>query len=380
LEQLVREGWLAFSEAVDVDDGPLEFAVIVPTFNEAANVEPLLQKLSLALAGIRWEVVFVDDNSPDGTSSVVRQIALENRQVRIVQRIGRRGLTSAVIEGMLASAAPVLAVIDGDLQHDEMILPRMYKAISKGEADIAVGTRYVDGGGVSDWDEKRVLASRVANWIGNRAIKVELSDPMSGLMAISRTTLMDAMPRLSGMGFKVLLDIIASLPAKPKVVEIPYVFKSRVAGESKIGAVVLADYAALLLDKTIGRYVPLRLLSFLAVGGMGVGVHLTLLGLSLAMGLAFLPAEIVAVSGAILFNFTLNNIFTYRDRRLRGFKMVTGFLSFCAVCSVGAVANIGIGTWVSGTDTKWWLAGLAGTVIGAIWNFSASSFLTWRKA
>jgi dolichol-phosphate mannosyltransferase len=376
----VREGWLSHSEVAIVDDGPLELAVIVPTFNEAANVEPLLQRLSVALAGIRWEVLFVDDNSPDGTSSVVRQIALENRHVRIVQRIGRRGLSSAVVEGMLATAAPVMAVIDGDLQHDEMILPRLYAAIAQGDADIAVGTRYIDGGGVSDWDKKRVLASQFANWVGNRAIKVKLSDPMSGLMAISRTTLMDAMPRLSGMGFKVLLDIIASLPSKPRVAEIPYVFKSRVAGESKIGAVVIADYAALLLDKTVGRFVPLRLLSFLAVGGIGVGVHLTLLGTALALGLAFLTAQIIAVSGAIMFNFTLNNIFTYRDRRLRGLKMVTGLLSFFAVSSVGAVANVGIGTWVNGTDTRWWLAGLAGTLIGAIWNFSASSFLTWRRA
>jgi dolichol-phosphate mannosyltransferase len=375
----MRQSWQEFPAASAVDDAPLALAVIIPTFNEAANVEPLLYRLSLALAGIRWEAVFVDDNSPDRTSNIVREIALTNPQVRIVQRIGRRGLTSAVIEGMLATAAPVLAVIDGDMQHDETILPKMYAAIASGEADIAIGTRYANGGGVGEWDKNRALASRIATKISHWAIKAPLSDPMSGLMAISRPVLMAAIPRMSGMGFKVLLDIVASLPAVPRIAEVPYIFRERELGESKAGALVLAEYAALIADKTIGRYVPLRLISFLGVGGMGVGVHLSLLGLSLWSGLGFLEAEIIAVIGAISFNFTLNNIFTYRDRRLRGRKMIAGLLSFFAVCSVGAIANIGIGTWINGTDGRWWLAGLAGTVVGAVWNFAASSFVTWRK-
>jgi dolichol-phosphate mannosyltransferase len=375
----MRQSWLEFPAASAVDDAPLALAVIIPTFNEAANVQPLLHRLSLALAGIRWEAVFVDDNSPDGTSNIVREIALTNPQVRIVQRIGRRGLTSAVVEGMLATAAPVLAVIDGDMQHDETILPKMYAAVASGEADLAVGTRYANGGGVGEWDKNRALASKIATKISHWAIKAPLSDPMSGLMAVSRTTLMAAIPRMSGMGFKVLLDIVASLPAAPRIVEVPYIFRERELGESKAGALVLAEYAALIADKTIGRYVPLRLLSFLGIGGMGVGVHLSLLGLSLWLGLGFLQAEIVAVLGAISFNFTLNNIFTYRDRRLRGRKIIAGLFSFFAVCSVGAVANIGIGTWINGNDGRWWLAGLAGTVVGAVWNFAASSFVTWRK-
>jgi dolichol-phosphate mannosyltransferase len=375
----MRQSWQEFPVASAVDDAPLALAVIIPTFNEAANVEPLLRRLSLTLADIRWEAIFVDDNSPDGTSEIVRQIALNNPQVRIVQRIGRRGLTSAVIEGMLATAAPVLAVIDGDMQHDETILPRLHAAIASGEADIAIGTRYANGGGVGEWDKNRALASRIATKISHWAIKAPLSDPMSGLMAISRPVLMAAIPRMSGMGFKVLLDIVASLPAVPRIAEVPYIFRERELGESKAGALVLAEYAALIADKTIGRYVPLRLISFLGVGGMGVGVHLSLLGLSLWSGIGFLEAEIIAVIGAISFNFTLNNIFTYRDRRLRGRKMIAGLFSFFAVCSIGAIANIGIGTWINGTDGRWWLAGLAGTVVGAVWNFAASSFVTWRK-
>ncbi len=375
----MRHIWQEEFIGVAASDAPLALAVIIPTYNEAANVAPMLDRLALALAGIHWEAVFVDDNSPDGTADVVRQIALTNRQVRIVQRIGRRGLSSAVIEGMLATAAPVLAVIDGDMQHDENVLPRLYEAVSQGQADIAIGTRYGAGGNIGDWSEGRVKVSKWATAIGNRVIKTEMSDPMSGLMAISRTTLEQAIPNLSGVGFKILLDIVASLPTPPTIAEIPYTFRSRERGESKAGALVGLEYLALLADKTIGRFVPLRLLSFLAIGGMGVVVHLALLGTSLWLGGAFLTAEIVAVFGAMSFNFALNNIFTYRDRRLRGWKLVGGLISFYAVCSVGAAANIGIGNWVNDQDGRWWLAGIAGVLVGAVWNFAASAFVTWRK-
>jgi dolichol-phosphate mannosyltransferase len=362
-----------------VNDGPIELAVIIPTFNESANIVRMVESLSLALAGIHWEAIFVDDNSPDGTADVVRDLARTDQNVRIVHRIGRRGLSTAVIEGMLASAAPILAVIDGDMQHDETKLPELYDAVASGRADIAVGTRYSAGGSVGDWNELRVRGSQVATRISQLVLKIPLSDPMSGFFMLSRETLMQAMPKISGVGFKILLDIVASLPATPRITEIPYTFRSRELGESKASALVAAEYLSLLADKTIGRFVPLRLISFLAVGGIGVGVHLGILGLLLAIGLPFLTAQICAVMTAMSLNFVLNNIFTYHDRRLRGWKMVTGLLSFYAICSLGAVANIGIGTWVNAQHSQWWVAGLAGVLIGAVWNFAASSFVTWRK-
>lgn len=364
---------------VAVNDGPIELAIIIPTFNESANIVRMVESLAMALAGIHWEAVFVDDNSPDGTAELVRTIAVENSNVRIVHRIGRRGLSTAVIEGMLATAAPILAVIDGDMQHDEAILPALYAAVASGRADIAVGTRYGEGGSVGDWDESRVLGSRIATKIGQLVLKVPLSDPMSGFFLLSRETLMRAIPRISGVGFKILLDIVSSLPQTPRIAEVPYTFRTRELGESKASALVAAEYLSLLADKTIGRFIPLRLLSFLAVGGIGVGVHLGILGALLALGLAFLTAQIVAVMSAMSLNFFLNNIFTYHDRRLRGWRVLTGLISFYAVCSLGAVANIGIGAWVNAQHNQWWVAGLAGVLIGAVWNFVASSFVTWRK-
>lgn len=375
----MRHDTFPAERAVAVADAPIALSVIIPTFNEIDNIDRLLARLALVLADISWEAVFVDDNSPDGTANHVRAIARADRSVRIVQRVGRRGLSSAVIEGMLACSAPVMAVIDGDMQHDEAILPALFSAVMSGKADIAVGTRYSEGGGTGDWDAGRVRLSRFATVVGQKALGVSISDPMSGFFVLSRATLMQALPRLSGVGFKILLDILASLPTPPRIAEVAYVFRSREAGESKAGAAVAAEYLALIADKTVGRFVPLRLISFIAIGGLGVGVHLSLLGLGLTMNAPFLNAQIVAVLGAMTFNFFLNNLFTYRDRRLRGWKIISGLASFYAVCTVGAVANIGIGTWMNGQDSRWWVAGLAGVLIGAVWNFAASSALTWRK-
>jgi dolichol-phosphate mannosyltransferase len=375
----VRHDFVKIDQGLDVSSQPLQLAVIIPTFNEAKNVEPLLARLSLALAGLSWEAVFVDDNSPDGTADLVRAIGLTDRNVRIVQRIGRRGLSTAVVEGMLATSAPILAVIDGDMQHDERALPQLFAAIESGAADLAIGTRYADGGGVGDWNASRHKISQWATRLGQAFLKTEISDPMSGFFALSRATLMAALPKMSGVGFKILLDIASSSPAKLRIAEIPYHFRSREHGESKIGALVGAEYLALLIDKTIGRFVPMRLISFLCVGGLGVGVHLAILGASLTLGLAFLVAQIIAVTVAMTFNFFLNNVFTYHDRRLRGWKMVRGLISFYAVCMVGGAANVGIGNWVNAQDGRWWLAGMAGVIIGAVWNFAAASFVTWKK-
>jgi dolichol-phosphate mannosyltransferase len=370
---------IAVDPRISYEDAPLELAVIIPTFNESANVRKLLGLLDDALQGIVWEAIFVDDDSHDGTADLIRDIGRTNIRVRVLQRLGRRGLSSAVIEGMMATSAPVLAVIDADLQHDETILPRLYAAVRDG-ADLAVGSRYVGNGGLGDWDKRRQAVSRGATVIAQRLLKTELSDPMSGFFAISREALKASLPRLSGGGFKILLDIAASAPEPLKVVELPYVFRTRTAGESKLDLMVTAEYLKLVADKAVGHIVPIRLLLFMLVGGIGVGVHLAILGGMLLSGLvSFTIAQAAAVWTSMTFNFALNNTFTYSDRRLRGARLVTGLLSFYAVCLVGAAANVGVGTYIHGTNHSWWVAGIAGALIGSVWNFAASSVITWRK-
>jgi dolichol-phosphate mannosyltransferase len=370
---------IALDQRPVFEEAPLELAVVIPTFNEAANVEKLLGLLGQALSGIVWEAIFVDDDSGDGTAELIRSIGRSNIRVRVLQRLGRRGLSSAVIEGMMATSAPVLAVIDADLQHDETILPRLYAAVRDG-ADLAVGSRYVGDGGVGEWDRKRHAASRGATMLAQRLLKTSLSDPMSGFFVISREALKASLPRLSGGGFKILLDIAASAPEPLKVAELPYVFRTRTAGESKLDLMVTAEYLKLVADKAVGHIVPIRLILFMLVGGLGVGVHLGVLGGMLLSGLvSFTMAQAAAVWTSMTFNFALNNIFTYSDRRLRGSRFVTGLFSFYAVCLVGAAANVGVGTWIHGTNHSWWVAGVAGALIGSVWNFAASSVITWRK-
>ena len=228
------------------DRSPIELAVIIPTFNEAANVRPLLARLERALANVSWEAIFVDDNSGDGTADLVRSIGQTNLRVRVVQRIGRRGLSSAVVEGMLATSAPVLAVIDGDMQHDERILPQMFELVANGERDLAIGSRYVDGGGVGTWSADRQRISRAATRLADLVLKTPVTDPMSGYFVVSRPTFMAALPRLSSIGFKILVDLLASSPAPLRVAEVPYEFRERVAGASKLDGLVAWEYLMLL--------------------------------------------------------------------------------------------------------------------------------------
>ena len=364
---------------IEAREAALELCVVIPTLNEAGNVKPLLERLGLALAGIEWEAIFVDDGSTDGTPEILTHIAQSDRRVRMIRRIGRRGLSSAVVEGALASTTPVIAVIDADLQHDESILPDLYRAVVDGK-ELAIGTRYAENGSTGEWEESRLRVSRFATSLAAPIMKTRLSDPMSGFFAVRRDVLLEAAPRLSNVGYKILLDLVASHPRALKVGEVGYTFGTRQSGESKLDEMVALEYLELLLDKTVGRLVPVKLVQFGAVGMLGVGVHLLLLDLALnALSLSFSLSQACAVIGAMTFNFALNNRFTYRDRQLKGLAWLGGLLSFYLVCSLGAVANVGIGSLVYEQFHGWWIAGIAGAIVGSVWNYVASGWLTWTR-
>ncbi|MBI1403326.1 MAG: glycosyltransferase [Porphyrobacter sp.] len=358
----------------------LEAAVIVPILNEHDNIVPLLERLWDVLQGVNAEILFVDDGSTDGTVELVESIALCDQRVRLVRRINRRGLSSAVTEGFLATVAPVVAVIDGDLQHDETILPDLLGAVMNGEAELAIGTRYAQGGSVGEWVAHRIRISRFATWAASSVMKTRVSDPMSGFFAIRRDLFLDIAPRLSQRGYKILLDIIASHHSAIPTAEIPYRFRTRSAGESKLDGAAILEYGELLVDKLVGHVVPVKLLMFGAVGLVGTLVHLSVLGLGLNLaGLGFSLAQALATLSAMTFNFTLNNALTYRDRSLSGWRWVTGWLSFCGACSLGAFANVGLGAMLFADAWPWWVSGLAGAAVGSVWNYAATSWLTWRR-
>ena len=353
----------------------VELSVVIPTLNERDNVPLIVERLNRVLAGVAWEVIFVDDDSPDGTADAVRALARAQPNIRCLQRIGRRGLASACIEGMLASSAPYLAVMDGDLQHDEALLPRMFEKIRAEGLDVVVASRHVGDGSVGNFGASRVAISGFASKLSRVIVKADLTDPMSGFFMIERSAFDGAMRRLSGQGFKILLDLFASTPRPFTFAELPLRFRERLHGESKLDTLVAWEYLMLLLQKLLGPAVPVRFLLFSLIGGVGVGVHLATLWTTLHVA-AFPTAQATATVVAMTFNFLINNLFTYRDRRLKGWRILSGLGSFYAVCGLGAVANVGIAASIAGNHS-WWLAGLAGAAVSAVWNYAMSSVFTW---
>ncbi len=356
-------------------------SIVVPTLNERDNVRELVDRLDRSLAGLTWEIVFVDDDSADGTVDILRDLSRADRRVRLLHRIGRRGLASAVVEGVLATSSPVVAVLDSDLQHDEALLPAMLGRLVAADCDVVVASRYMTTGGVGDWTQGRLFVSRVATKLAELLLHSELTDPMSGFFMIKRTAFDQVVRSLSNQGYKILLDILLSAKPALRVEEIPYTFRSRRSGESKLDTTAVIDYLALLLDKMIGHVIPIRFVMFACVGGLGLLVHLSVLAsLNRGMGVAFAVANLAAALVAMTFNFFINNLLTYRDMRLRGFwPMLRGLISFSAVCAVGTAANVGIAVVLFKQNYTWWLAGLAGICMGAVWNYTATSIFTWRN-
>lgn len=356
----------------------LRLSIVVPTFNESTNVHELIRRLEAALGPSGWEVIFVDDDSPDGTADAIRDVARVNSRVRCLQRVGRRGLSSACIEGMLAASAPAIAVMDADMQHDEAVLPAMLVEIEHRGADIVVGTRYAAGGSTGEWSRARREMSRVATALGGLVARHQVSDPLSGFFMLRREVLQSTVHGLSGVGFKILLDILATVKGPVRVAEVPYGFRPRRAGESKLDEAAVWEYAMLLADKTIGRFVPVRLVSFSVIGGLGIAVHMIILTLLLkGLSVGFVAAQTAALVVAMIFNFTLNNVLTYRDRRLTGWAWLKGLASFILACSVGAVANVGVAAYLFAGRAQWVLAALAGVMVGAVWNYAITQIYTW---
>ena len=372
----------------------LRLGVVLPTYNERGNLRTMVQRLDQALTGIDWEVIIVDDNSPDGTSDEARAIAQEDVRVRVIQRIGRRGLSSAAIEGMCATSAPVVAVMDADHQHDPALLPQMLSAIEGGDYDLAYASRFAEGSSTAEWGRPdRVKASNFANRIANKVTGIELTDPMSGYCMLRSTTLRADAHRLSGVGFKILLDILATVDEPLRIKELPMNFAARADGESKLDRTVVFEFLIGLYDKWLGRFIPTRFALFGTVGAMGVFVQLGALWVMLHLifgerfvygnwdeSTTFNVANTVAAVVAMTFNFVLNNELTYADKRLRGFgPLLSGWAQFALTCSLGLLTNIGSAAVLKSIGFHEVIAVVAGIVLGSVWNFALSNKFVWGK-
>ena len=358
---------------------PPEVAIIVPTFNEHENVARLVEQLDRALAGIAWEVIFVDDHSPDGTAERVRELGRSDPRVRCLLRMGRRGLAGACIEGMLATNTPYLAVMDADLQHDASLLPDMLAALKAGSADLTIGSRYIWGGSADGFSPGRRLASNLSTAMARVMTVVDVADPMSGFFMIRQDVFQRLAPRLASEGFKLLFDILATARGGLRVVELAYTFGSRSAGSSKLDVQNIFDFFGLLVSKLSHGRIPLRFVSFAFVGLLGVLVHLAALRIGLLSGAPFAHAQVAATLVAMTSNFFLNNAITYRDLRLKGPAAIRGLVIFYVICGAGALSNVGVATWLYANEPVWWLAGLVGSFIGAAWNYLMSSQILWRR-
>ncbi|MGO9741434.1 MAG: glycosyltransferase [Roseiarcus sp.] len=356
-------------------------SVVAPTFREAANVPVLFAKLEAALSGVPWEMIVVDDDSPDGTFDVAFAIAKRDPRMRCLRRVNRSGLAGAVIEGWLSSSADYVAVIDADLQHDETILPNMYAALASGAAELAIGTRIPDEIRPKGLSPARQLLSDLGAWFFRRIAGVAVKDPMSGFFMIRREIVARLATRLSADGFKILVDVVLTAGEGLRIVETPYVFRQRLAGESKLSPLVGLDFLGLVFHHATGGLLPTRFVLFALIGGVGLLVHLAVLASVVASaGLVdFRAGQIVATVAAMASNFVLNNEITYRSMSFRGVGLIRGFLIFSLLCSVGAVANINIASWMFQSQGVWWAAGLAGALIGVVWNYAASNTFVWRR-
>jgi dolichol-phosphate mannosyltransferase len=357
----------------------VDIAVVIPTYNERGNVDELIQRLGEVLYGLRWEAIFVDDDSPDGTAELVREHATRDSRIRLLHRIGRRGLSSACIEGILASSAEAIAVMDGDLQHDETILPRLLERLRDERLDVAIGTRNADGGSMGEFSAKRILLSRLGRKISDVVCHCELSDPMSGFFLVDRSFFMEVAHDLQGNGFKILVDILASSQRQVRICEVGYYFRRRRHGESKLDVNTAVEYLFLIMNKLMGRTIPIRFAIFSMVGAFGVCAHLACLAILIGIfHRDFVFAQICATLTAMTVNFFLNNAITYRDRMLHGVHLVWGLLSFYVACSFGAWANVIFARSLFHSGATWYFAGLAGVVVSSVWNYSITNLFTWH--
>jgi dolichol-phosphate mannosyltransferase len=255
----------------------------------------------------------------------------------------------------------------------------MLETLEREPLDIVVGSRHVEGGDAASFSDDRARKSELATRLSRMVVPDSLKDPMSGFFMITRQAFEACMRNLSGIGFKILMDLFASAPEPLRFRELPYSFGERHAGESKLDNQAVWDYGMLLLDKIVGRFVPVRFVAFIMVGGIGVVVHMAILTvLHQLMDFGFVVSQVWATFAAMTVNYVINNVITYRDLQLKGWDWVRGWVSFVLACSIGALANVGVAGYLFAEDTGWLVAGFAGIIVGAVWNYAITQLYTWR--
>ena len=355
-----------------------DLSIVVPVFNEAGNVLPLVAALHESLQGLDWEVIFVDDDSPDGTAKTVRDLSLLDERVRLILRVSDRGLSQACIQGLLSSRSDILCAMDGDGQHDPDVIRELIAPLQSGGADIVSAARQLDGANLAGMSQFRIKTSQVGNWLCRVMLGRDLSDPLTGFFALHRSTLLKVVRKIDAPGFKILLAILAA-DSTLRHREVPFNFRKRLHGQSKLDSVVVWQFCTYSLSQLTGGFVSARPISFVVVGLSGLFVHFAVLYPALWLGATFSEAQLFAALVAITSNFLLNNWLTFRDRRLKGRQLLIGYFSYLAISAVGLVANVAVAT-LAFEELKGMtaLSALAGIAVDTVWKFVVSSRLVWR--
>lgn len=356
----------------------VQLSLVIPTYNEVDNIDPLVRRLRQVLAGICWEVIFVDDDSPDGTLAAIQALAVDDGRIRYLHRQGRRGLNSACKAGVLVARGVHIAIMDADLQHDERVLPAMLQQARR--HPLVVASRYMAAGGVSDWSWRRRFVSRCATLLSRVFIRHSLSDPMSGFFLMQRDFALRYIDQIDSDGFKILLELVAKAPADIRLAEVPFVFRSRQAGVSKLDGRVALQLLEFLFKHRFGARFPFELCVYGVVGCLGVGVHLGVLALLYAgLALDFRLAQAIAIAVAMVTNFHLNDSLTFAAKPRRHAHYARALASYCLLCSMGAGLSFVVSVVLFAHAAPWWLASFSGILAGFFWNYQAARIWVWCR-
>jgi len=341
-------------------------SVVTPTYNEAANVPLFVAAIGKVLAGLTYEIIVVDDDSPDRTWEVAGKLAEVDGRVRVIRRFGESGLSSAVMAGLGSARGQVLVVMDADLQHDEAVLPQMIELVRTNRADVVVGTRASEGGSYGSWGTGRRLVSWVATLIARMLLRVPTTDPMSGFFAMSRASFDELAPRINPQGFKILLEFIGRRRPGLRVAEVGFTFRNRLHGETKLSPSVIRSYLLAVVELRVGRQVKGQFVLYSLVGLSGVAINLMVFSITDAIGLGAIDlgfsrplrwSLLLGIQASILSNFVLNNYFTFWERRFHRQRLLVGLGQFEVISAFGVVVHVSIFQFLESTG---WGVGLLG--------------------
>ena len=364
---------------------PIKFSLVIPAYNEAKSIQEIIpiicQLLQQTMPG-QYELIVVDDNSPDKTWKLAQDLTQKYPQLRVMRRDREKGLSTAVVRGWQAARGKVLGVIDADLQHPPEVLLLLWQEIEKG-ADLAIASRNIENGGISDWNIARRFLSRGAQMIGLimlPEVVSRVSDPMSGYFMVRRNTLIDNTFR--PLGYKILIEVLARGRIR-WIGEVGYVFQERNTGVSKVSARQYAEYIQHLLRLRLDLWQIKRFIRFGLSGFGGVFVNMGILYLLRKyIGLGLTRSAILAAEVAIVNNFVWNDLWTFQDvsRNQRGWhKRARRFLKFNLICFSGLILNVLILNLLYNLlGISEYIANLMAIAIVTFWNFWLNLKLSWR--